>query len=266
MRIFIAAAIVNILLIAGLCISSGDNSVYENMTEDVMGALILATALDIPLLFTIPLAVFVRNLSAAVALIIVANIIFGLVVTDPLNLNSTLEIAVMSQVCVGLFIHRAIALWKKKPLVETAVQENFIYRKLAVPPLDWGWRLRVQNFINWLTQKLDMVSLPIVLLIITVSFAVQDLGGIAFAAMLYSVVWFLYLTFLVLPVLLVEQVARLVFSLSKTERPKEMGNIALAELSKLGSNLAERDIPGKAKGWIKDGFTVPGDVAKTEQD
>lgn len=266
MKLFIPATVLNILLIVGLCISLEENPNYDDMTEQLAGALVLASAFDIPLLLTIPIAATVRNVSVAVCLMIVANIIFELVIADPLNLYSHLELAVMSQVSVGLFVHRAIALWRKRSLVETSVKENFIYRKLAVAPLDWGWRMRMENFINGLTRKIDFVSLPLVLLIIIFSFAVQGFGGFLLASGMYSLTWFLYLSFFILPLMLLEELSRLIFSLSKTTRPKEMSDIALAEISKLRGNLAERDIPGKAKDWIKGGFAVPEEGAKTGRD
>ena len=45
------------------------NPVYKGMTEDTYGTVILGSIIDIPLLLTIPIAVFCRNISKALFLI-----------------------------------------------------------------------------------------------------------------------------------------------------------------------------------------------------
>lgn len=257
MKFFTTANVLNVLIAMTLVSILESNPAYKGMTEDGYGALILASIIDLPLLFTIPIALLCQNVSVAIFLIAISNLIFRIVLANVTGQGDFIEIAVFSQVFIGLLIQRGIAYWRQRPLIEIKAQENWLYTKAGIIAIDWAWRGRVQNIVNTIARKLDMVLIPLVLLAVALSFASGAMSGLFIVANLYALVWLIWLTFAVLPVVLLEEISRFIFALSKTDCPKQMTDAVIKSASKIKDNLQKSDVPDKAKLWFKNGFSEP---------
>ncbi|MCD8571267.1 MAG: hypothetical protein LRY76_07085 [Alphaproteobacteria bacterium] len=253
MRFFTAANVLNVFIAMTVASILESNPAYKGMTEAGYGALILASIIDLPLLFTIPIAVFCRNVSGAIFLIAISNLIFRIVLANVTGQGDFIEIAVFSQVFIGLLIQRSIAYWRQRPLIEIQAQENWFYTKTGIAAIDWAWRERVQDAVNMIACKLDMVSIPLVLLGITLSFTSSKLGGLFIVTNLYVILWLVLLIFAVWPLVLLEEVFRFFFSLSKTDRPREVTKSAMKGASKIKDNLQKSEAPDRVKSWFKNG-------------
>ena len=257
MKFFTVTTLLNVLIAVTLASVLESNPVYTGMTDDDYGGLILASIIDLPLLFTIPIAVFYRNVSRAVFLIAISNLIFRIVLANITGQGDFIEVAVLSQVFIGLLIHRGMAYWRQRPLIEIQAQENWLYKKVGISAIDWVWRDRAHNVVNTMVRKIDMVSIPLILLGIALSFAKGAISGLFIVANLYVLLWLGLLTFTVLPIVLLEEISRFLFSLSKTDHPKEMTEAAIKGASKIKDNLQKSDAPDRVKSWFKNGFSEP---------
>jgi len=224
----------------------------------VSTGVVLATLFDIPLIFTLCAALLCRNI--AIVLLVIAAFVISVYLflgTSLSAFDESLFIMMIPQLFVGLYLHRAKAFLLRRPLITKIYSVPFLYRKLSVPLLEWNWTERSMSLINRLARWLDVVTLPLFFL---VSLLIMSDGEEWLAMMaVYVGLWAIFLVFGALPLAVVESAGRFISALSKTDRPKEMTDAAKDELIKLRDNLAERDIPNRAKSWLKDGFSAPKD-------
>lgn len=259
MKYFSIATILNLVIASALASVTDGNPAYDGLNHEGMGALILAKMIDLPLLVTIPIALYCRNVSVAILALIVSNALIAIVLATMSGHGDYIELAVLSQVFIGLLVHRVRAHWRHYPLVELTAQENWFYDKFGITPIDWAWRERVQNLINSTVRKLDVIMGLIVLLSIVSAFCNSSLAGWTVAAIVYVFGWLLFLGYVVMPLIWLESILRFAFSVSKTDRPKTIMDATKRSISQVRNEVQTSELPDKAKSWFKDGFVQPND-------
>lgn len=264
MKTFYITAVLNVLF-CSFIIAMIDQHTNLHVTDKTLGAFVFSTIIDIPLIFTIPIALFCRNVSFALFLIATSTLASRLLLSSFI-LEGTEYIAygILAQVVIGLLIHRCMANWKGWRIAELKVYSGYIYRKASIEPLDWVWRERVQNFLQSLTSIFDKVSLPIFLIGVIISLASSP-SEFLYTFLSFYAAWVFYITCVVSPLTILETVLRFLFSASKSDSPKHIASKAMekssATLTEMGQTLSEKDIPNRTKTWVKTGFSTPPDAS-----
>ncbi|MGE0108829.1 MAG: hypothetical protein AB7S81_03555 [Bdellovibrionales bacterium] len=187
----------------------------NNTSFKASNAILLATLFDIPLLLTLYFAISTRSPFRLLAKILFCTSIFyGFFV--PVE---TVLIACLAQTASGLYLHRAIAFFRKSPLLAEKDNRLSGNQKARISSTEWVWGKRVTSLINKLALRLDRFSLPIFLLLAGSLYEPQFVI-VSFAA--FAFIWAIFLFDFVLPLMLLEFFLRYIFLAFKNDVPNRI--------------------------------------------
>lgn len=233
---------------------TGDYELRRHAGERGLAATLAVTLIDLPLLWTLFVALRVRNSIKAVLACLVGTMIIRLIAW-PFALSRPIPedmlTAIWAQATMGLYLHRFLAFVKSRPLFEAPVAFNLLHRLMGVRPFLWGWAVRTIGLVNRWARRLDKCTLPLLALLPLAVFSFHFFS--AFFA-LYAVVWGIYLFGFVLPLLVLEWTARFGFSAFKAGVHEKLTQAATCKLSELNQEVTEKQVSRKAKDWLKRGF------------
>lgn len=235
---------------------TGDYELRRHAGECGLAATLAVTLIDLPLLWTLFVALRVRSSIKAVLACIVGTMIIRLIAW-PFALSRPIPedmlTAIWAQATMGLCLHRFLAFVKSRPLFEAPVAFNLPHRLMGVRPFLWGWAVRTIGLVNRWARRLDKCTLSLLALLPLAVFSFHFFN--AFFA-LYAVVWGIYLFGFVLPLLVLEWIARFAFSAFKADLHGKMARSGTAALAEFECSLHEEGIPKNIKHWVSSGFTV----------
>ncbi|MDX9689051.1 MAG: hypothetical protein EOM37_06615 [Proteobacteria bacterium] len=237
---------------------TSDYELRKRAGERGIAITVIVTLIDFPLLWTLLVAVRARN-SVKVVLAVLAGTFFIRLIAWPFALSRPIPedmfVALWAQATFGLYLHRVLAFSKARPLFDSPIAFNLPHTLTGIRLFFWEWASRTIGLLNRWARRLDKCTLPLLVLL---PFAFFSLHFINIFFVLYALSWGLYLFGFVVPLLVLEWIARFVFSAIKSGIHERIAEVAKGKLSELNQEYTEKQVPRKAKDWLRSGFEYRG--------